>query len=111
MIEGFGLNLEGKVIQWFQTLNPSNYYNFEVFKQEFIASFSKMGMKHDELSRINGFKQDKDESVHDCEVCLKQYISRCPSEEVLSQERLVLIFLEGLLYKDMYTALYMKHHY
>ena len=62
MIEGFGLTLEGKVPQWFQTLNPLHYYSFEVFEQELIAKFSKTGMKNDELSRINGFKQGKDES-------------------------------------------------
>lgn len=46
--------------------------------REFIATFSKIDMNHDELSWINGLKQGKDELVPDCVVRLKQYISRCP---------------------------------
>ena len=41
--------------------------------------------------------------------CLKQYLARCPKEEMPSQERLVSIFLEGLKNKDLHANLYIKH--
>ena len=41
---------------------------------------------------------------------LRQYLARCPKEEMPSQERLVSIFLEGLSNKDFHATLYMKHH-
>ena len=41
---------------------------------------------------------------------LRQYLVRCPEEEIPSQERLVSIILKGLLNKDFHVALYTKHH-
>ena len=41
---------------------------------------------------------------------LRQYLARCPEEEMPSQERLVSIFREGLKNKDLHATLYMKHH-
>ena len=41
---------------------------------------------------------------------MRQYLARCLKEEMLSQERLVSIFLEGLNNKDLHVSLYMKHH-
>ena len=37
-------------------------------------------------------------------------MARCPKEELPSQERLVFIFLEGLLNRELHDALYMQHH-
>ena len=42
--------------------------------------------------------------------CLRQYLARCPKEEMPSQKRLVSIFLEGLKNKDLHATLYMKLH-
>ena len=41
---------------------------------------------------------------------MRQYLARCPKEEMPSQERLVSIFLKGLKNKDLHVTLYMKHH-
>ena len=41
---------------------------------------------------------------------LRQYLARCPEEEMSSQERLVSTFLEGLKNKDFHATLYIKHH-
>ena len=59
LIEGFGLTLEGKALHWFQTLDPTSFRTIEQLEKGFTAAFSKTGMKHDELSRIYGFKQEK----------------------------------------------------
>ena len=81
-----------------------------VLEKDFIASFSKMGVKHKPESKIQGFKQKEHETVRDCVNRLKQYIARCPIEEKPSQTKLVSIFLEGLKDKTLYKHLYaMKH--
>ena len=93
-VEGFGLTLEGRALSWFQTLNLSEYLSYEALEKDFIAAFSKTGLKHDVLSQIHGFKQKNEESVRDGANRLRQYLARCPEEEIPSQERLVSIFLE-----------------
>ena len=95
---------------WFQTLNLSNYLSYKALEKDFIAAFSKIGLKHDVLLQIHGFKQNNDESVRDGANRLRQYLARCPKEEMPRQERLVSIFLEGLKNKDLQATLYMKHH-
>ena len=37
-------------------------------------------------------------------------MARCPEEELPSQERLVSIFLEGLINRELHDALYMQRH-
>ena len=37
-------------------------------------------------------------------------MARCPEEELPSQEKLVFIFLEGLIYRELHVALYMQRH-
>ena len=79
-------------------------------EKDFIASFSKMGVKHKPESKIQAFKQKEHETIRDCVNRLKQYIARCPIEENPSQSKLVSIFLEGLKDKTLYKHLYaMKH--
>ncbi len=95
-MEGFGLTLEGRELSWFQTLEPTDYYEFKELEKDFISAFAKTGLKHDVLSQIHGFRQKEDETVRDCANRLRQYMSRCPEREMPSQERLVSIFLEGL---------------
>ena len=109
-VEGFGLTLEGRALSWFQMLNLFDYHSYEALEKDFIVAFSKMGLKHDVLSQIHGFEQKDDESVRDGANCLRQYLARCPEEEMPSQERLVSIFLEGLKNKNLHSTLYMKYH-
>ena len=45
-MEGFGLTLESKALSWFQTLEPHAYEDFAALERDFIAAFSKMGIKH-----------------------------------------------------------------
>ena len=82
----------------------------EALEEDFIAAFSKMALKHDVLSQIHGLKQNNDESMRDKTNHLRQYLARCPEEEMPSQEMSVSIFLEGLKNKDLHATLYMKHH-
>lgn len=69
-----------------------------------------MGPKHTSVTQINAFKQKEHESVRDCVNRLKQYIARCPDDEIPSQKRLVSIFLEGLQNKTLHAHLYAKKH-
>ena len=64
-VEGFGLTLEGRALSWFQTLNVTEYLTYKDLEKDFIAAFSKTGLKHDVLLQIHGFKQKSDESVRD----------------------------------------------
>ena len=96
-MEGFGLTLEIKALTWFQALEPQCKISMAVLEKDFIASFSKMGVKHKPESNIQDFKQKEHETVRDCVNRLKQYIARCPIEEKPSQSKLVSIFLEGLI--------------
>ena len=45
-VEGFGLTLESKALTWFQALEPQFKTSMAVLEEDFIASFSKMGVKH-----------------------------------------------------------------
>ena len=98
------------MLLWFQTLTLSDYLTYKELERDFIAAFSKIGLKHDVLLQIHGFKQKSNESVRDGANSLRQYLARCPLEEMPSQEILVSIFLEGLSNKELHAALYMKHH-
>ena len=44
-VEGFGLTLESKALTWFQALEPQCKISMAVLEKDFIASFSKMGVK------------------------------------------------------------------
>ena len=81
-VEGFGLTLEGGALSWFQTLDLSDYPSYKVLEKDFIAMFSKAGLKYDVLLQIHRFKQNIDESMRDGANRLKQYLARCPKEEM-----------------------------
>lgn len=49
-VEGFGLTLESKALSWFQTLEPHAFLDFAALERDFIAAFSKMGIKHNVVS-------------------------------------------------------------
>ena len=88
-----------------------DYLTYEELEKYFIATFSKIGLQHDMLLQIHGFKQKNDQSIRDGAYQLRQYFAQCPTiKEMPSQERLVSIFLEGLLNKELHVSLYMKHH-
>ena len=61
-VEGFRLTLEGKALSWFHTLELDMFREFE---NDFIAAFSKMGIKHNIVALIYGFVQKENESVRD----------------------------------------------
>ena len=65
-VEGFGLMLEGKALLWFQTLEPDTFEDFEALENDFIAAFSKMGIKHNIVALIYGFVQKENKFVRDC---------------------------------------------
>lgn len=109
-VEGFGLTLEWRALSWLQTLNVTGYPIYKALEKDFIVAFSRTGLKHDVLSQIHGFKQKSDKMVRDGANPLRQYLARCPEEEMTSQERLVSIFLEGLRNNNLHASLYMKHH-
>ena len=109
-IEGFGLTLEGKALSWFQTLDLSMKDTQESLEEDFVAAFLKMGIKHNVVAKIHSFKQAAHESVRDCANRMKQYIARCGEIEKPSQKRLVSIFLEGLIDKNLHAHVYAKKH-
>ena len=110
LVEGFGLTLEGKALSWFQTLDPLAFGDFNALERDFISAFTKTGIKHSVSQLIYDFKQEEKESVRDCANRLRQYIARCPDNEKPNPEKLVSIFLEGLLNKSLHANLYMKKH-
>ena len=79
-IEGLGLTLKGRALSWFQTLTLFDYLTYKKLEKDFIASFSKIGLKHDVLSQIHGFNQKRYKLVKD-----KATRLRCPSQEMPSQ--------------------------
>ena len=42
-----------------------DYLTYKELEKDFIAALSKIGLKHDVLSQIHGFKQKSDELVRD----------------------------------------------
>ena len=87
--EGFGMTLDSVALSWFQAIPRNTYSNLEDMEKDFIEAFSKTGIKHNTVALIYNFKQASHESVRECSNRLRQYILRCPNEEVPSQERLV----------------------
>ena len=108
MVQDFGLTMEGQALAWFQTLKSSVLYDFEVLVKHFIDSYSKIGIKHNTVTKILGFKQKDIDTIRECLDRLKTYIARCPKKEMPSQERLISCFLEGLRSEILYTQLFAK---
>ena len=104
------MTLESKALTWFQELEPQCKTSMATLEKDFIASFSKVGDKHQPESKIQAFKEKEHETVRDCVNHLKQYIARCPIEEKPSQSKLVSVFLEGLKDKTLYKHLYAIKH-
>lgn len=102
--------MEGKALSWFQTLEPQLYKTFEALEKDFISAFTKTGIKHSVSQLIYEFKQDEKETVRDCVNRLRQYIARCPEKEKPNPEKIISIFLEGLLNKSLHADLYAKRH-
>ena len=110
MVQGLGLTMEGRALAWFQTLKPSTLYDFETLVKSFIEAYSKIGIKHNTLSQILNFKQKEKESVRECADRMRQYIVRCPKNEMPSQERLVSSFIEGLQDRQLCMHLFARNH-
>ena len=110
LVEGFGMTLEGKALEWFHTLTPSSFPSLKVLEKDFIAAFSKIGQKHDGLSLLYEFKQESSESMRDNALQFKKHLARCPKSKLPCQERLVSLFIKGLLNCELHAMLYIKHH-
>ncbi|WP_176691502.1 hypothetical protein [Enterobacter cloacae complex sp. GF14B] len=93
------MTLEGKALTWFQNIPPRSIMDLNTLAQGFVAACSKMGIKHNTVAQIYNFKQKHGESVRDSATRMKQYIARCLELEIPAKERLVSLFLEGLLNK------------
>ena len=52
MVQAFGLTMEGQALAWFQTLKSSVLYDFEVLVKNFIDSYSKIGIKHNIITKF-----------------------------------------------------------
>ena len=102
--------LEGKALEWFHTLTPSSFPSLKAVEKDFIAAFSKIGQKHDGLSLLYEFKQESSESVRDYVLQFKKHLARCPKREIPCQERLVSLFIEGLLNCKLHAMLYIRQH-
>ncbi|MCO5595516.1 hypothetical protein L7F22_049561 [Adiantum nelumboides] len=108
--EGFGMTLEEKALTWFQNIPPRTVTDLNTLVQRFVAACSKIGIKHNMVAQIYSFKQKQGETVRDCATRMNQYVARCPELEIPTEERLVSLFLEGLLNKELHAILYSKKH-
>ena len=104
------MTLEGKDLEWFRTLTPSNYPSLKALEKDFIATFSKIGRKHYGLTFLYEFKQESSESLRDYALQFKKHLARCPKSKTPCQERLVSLFIEGLVNRELHAMLYIKHH-
>ncbi|MCO5575177.1 hypothetical protein L7F22_028974 [Adiantum nelumboides] len=106
--EGFGLTLEGTALTWFQPLDPKIFPNIDNVLKEFAEEFSKRGIKHNTVSQIYAFKQQENEKVNKASLRFKQYIERCPRRELSQDDRLFVLFMEGLRNKMLKKDLHLK---
>ncbi|MCO5613513.1 hypothetical protein L7F22_067790 [Adiantum nelumboides] len=106
--EGFGLTLEGTALTWFQPLDPKLFPNIDNVLREFAEEFFKRGVKHTTISQIYAFKQRENKNVKEASLRFKQYIKRCPRRELLQDERLSVLFMEGLRNKTLKKDLHLK---
>ncbi|MCO5562631.1 hypothetical protein L7F22_016259 [Adiantum nelumboides] len=106
--EGFGLTLKGTALTWFQPLDPKKFPNIDNVLREFTEEFSKRGIKHNTVSQIYAFKQRENEKVKEASLRFKQYTERCPRREPPQDERLSVIFMEGLRNEMLKKDLHLK---
>ncbi|MCO5578165.1 hypothetical protein L7F22_032003 [Adiantum nelumboides] len=106
--EGFELTLEGTALTWFQPLDPELFPNIDNVLREFAEEFSKRDIKHNIVSQIYAFKQRENEKVKEASLRFKQYIKRCPRRELFQDERLSVLFMEGLRNETLKKDLHLK---
>ena len=80
--EGFGLTLEDTAQAWFELLNRSEFTTIEQMLDEFVQEFTKRGIEHNTLPKIQQFKQGKEETLRHAILRFKQYIVECPIQEL-----------------------------
>ena len=106
---GFGLTLEEDAATWFDSVTQEDFANnIEELFDEFIEELSQRGIAHNTVSQIHKFKQKEGESVRKAALRLKRYVKFCPIEELPTQSRLMLIFIQGLRNADLQKDLHMK---
>ncbi|MCO5571286.1 hypothetical protein L7F22_025024 [Adiantum nelumboides] len=98
----------GTTLTWFQPLDPICFPNIDNVLREFAEEFSKRGIKHNTVSQIYAFKQRENEKVKEASLRFKQYIERCPKRELLQDERLSMLFMEGLKNEMLNKDLHLK---
>ena len=104
------MTLDGAALDWFRDLPKGAYTSLDQLEPDFIEAFSSTGIKHNTVTKIYNFKQLETKTMRDCSKRLKKYLLRCLEIEIPSQERLVSLFLEGLLNCKLHAALYPKKH-
>ena len=97
-------------MEWFHTLTPFDYPSLKALEKDFIATFSKIGQKHDEVSLLYEFKQEYNESLREYTLPFKKHLAKCPKDETPCQEILVSLFIEGLFNRKLHAMLYIRHH-
>ena len=65
-----------------------------------------MGIKHNTLTQILGFKQKEKEIVQDEIGRLKDFILQCPPREMPEEDRLISCFLESLRHRNLHMQLF-----
>ena len=69
-----------------------------------------MGIKHNTLMQILDFKKKEKETMQDTLGRLKALILRCPSREMLEEDRLISCFLESLRDRNLHMQLLGQNH-
>ena len=76
-VEGFGLTLQIKALDWFQTLESTSKLSLAQLENSFIVTFSRLGLKHNLVAQIYSFQQHENETMRECVGRLRMYIIRC----------------------------------
>ena len=102
--------LKSRALEWFHMIQTYDFHILKELDKDFIAAFLKFGQKHDGMLQLYEFKQEFKESMRNYALQFRQLMARCLEDELLFQERLVSLFLEGLLDHEPHAMVYVQHH-
>ena len=88
--------MEDTAETWFELLNWSEFTTIEQMLDEFVQEFTKRGIEHNTLAKIQQFKQGEEETLRYAILRFKQYVVRCPIQELPTPERQISCFIKGL---------------